>query len=270
MTRIVSWNVNGIRAVAKRGFFEFVERELPDILCLQEIKARQDQILPEDLERLEKLGYAAHWHPANRAGYSGVATLSRKKPMFVTYGLDFEQDEGRILVSEHGDFTLYNIYFPNGRQTPTGPDPVRLAFKLAFYDSLLEVLEEERSEGKNLVVCGDWNVAHEEIDIARPHENRGTTGFLPEERAVLDKYVKLGWVDTFRHFHPARLYEGRLPHERDYTWWTYRAGARERNIGWRIDYHFVNREFLPAVTGAAIWDEVHGSDHCPVVVDLSV
>ncbi|HXC50245.1 MAG TPA: exodeoxyribonuclease III [Candidatus Limnocylindrales bacterium] len=270
MTRIVSWNINGIRASAKSGFFDFLERELPDILCLQEIKARPDQIAAEHLERLEKLGYTAHWHPATKAGYSGVATLSRKQPLFVTYGLDFEREEGRILVSEHGDFTLYNIYFPNGRQTPSGPDPERLAFKLAFYESVLEVLEEERAEGKHLVVCGDFNTAHEEIDIARPQENRGTTGFLSEERAALGKYMKTGWIDTFRHFHPARLYEGRAPHERDYTWWSNRIGVRERNIGWRIDYHFVNREFLPAVKAAAIWDEVYGSDHCPVVVDLNV
>lgn len=270
MTRIVSWNVNGIRAVAKKGFFEFLDREKPDVLCLQEIKAMEAQIPLGDLERIKAAGYHAAWHPATKAGYSGVATLSRKAPLFVTKGLEFERGEGRILVTEHGAFTLYNIYFPNGRQREDGPDPERLAFKLEFYEGVLEVVEEERAEGKMVVICGDWNTALEEIDLARPKENRDQTGFLPIEREALAKYVKMGWVDTFRHFKPGRLYEGRSPEERDYTWWTYRAGARQRNIGWRIDYHFVNKEFLPQVKGADIWPEVHGSDHCPVVVDLKV
>ena len=270
MTRIISWNINGIRAVLKKGFFEFLEREKPDVLCLQEIKASAAQIPAADLARIEQLGYSSHWHPARRPGYSGVATLSRKPPLFVTCGLPFEREEGRILVTEHGDFTLYNIYFPNGRQTDDGPDPARLAFKLEFYEAVLETVEEERAAGKHVIVSGDWNTALEEIDLARPKENQGQTGFLPVERAALAKYVKEGWVDTFRHFTPGRLYEGRKPEERDYTWWTYRGGARERNIGWRIDYHFVNKEFLPSVKAAAIWDEVHGSDHCPVVIDLKL
>jgi len=270
LTRVISWNVNGMRAVAKKGFFDFLEREKPDVLCLQEVKARPEQVMAADHERLAALGYTAYWHPAKRPGYSGVATLCRKEALFVTRGLPFEREEGRILVTEHGDFTVYNIYFPNGRQTDDGPDPERLAFKMEFYEGVLETVEEERAEGKNVIVSGDWNTALEEIDLARPKENRDQTGFLPEEREALAEYVKRGWVDTFRHFHPARLYEGRKPEERDYTWWTYRGGARERNIGWRIDYHFVNREFLPMVQAAAIWDEVHGSDHCPVVVDLKL
>jgi exodeoxyribonuclease-3 len=270
VTRIVSWNVNGIRAVIKKGFFDFLDREKPDVLCLQEIKCNPGQITEDDLKRLEALGYCSYWHPASRAGYSGVATLVRKEALFVTNGLPFERGEGRILVTEHGAFTLYNIYFPNGRQTPAGPDPERLAFKLEFYEALLETVEEERAEGKHVVICGDWNTAREEIDLARPKENRGTTGFLAEEREAIDRFVKKGWVDTFRHFTPGRLYEGRAPEERDYSWWSLRIGARSRNVGWRIDYHFVNQEFLPCVKGAAIWDEVYGSDHCPVVLDLKV
>lgn len=268
MTRIVSWNVNGVRAALKKGLLDFLSRESPDVLCLQEIKATPEQIAASDLAALEKLGYRAYWHPAKKAGYSGVATLCKKEPSFVTAGVPFEREEGRVLATEHGDFTLYNIYFPNGRQTENGPDPERLAFKLEFYEAVLELVEEERAQGKHLIVAGDWNTALEEIDLARPKENKDQTGFLPEERQALREYVKKGWVDTFRHFHPARLYEGRNPEERDYTWWTYRGGARERNIGWRIDYHFVNKEFLPRVVAAAIWDEVHGSDHCPVVVDI--
>lgn len=270
MVRIVSWNVNGIRAVLKKGFHDFVAREKPDILCLQEVKATPEQLPVADRERLEALGYGIHWHAAKRPGYSGVATLTRRDALFVTKGVPFEREEGRVLVTEHGDFTLYNVYFPNGRQTDDGPDPERLAFKLEFYATLLEHLEEERAEGKNLVVSGDWNTALEEIDLARPKENQDQTGFLPEERAALRAYVENGWVDSFRHFHPARLYEGRKPEERDYTWWTYRAGARARNVGWRIDYHFINRELVAKLAGAAIWDDVHGSDHCPVVVDLDL
>jgi exodeoxyribonuclease-3 len=269
MKRIVSWNINGIRAVAKKGFFDFLAREKPDVVGLQEIKATPAQVTAADHERIAELGYHVHWHPAVRPGYSGVATLSLEPPLFVTKGLPFERDEGRILVTEHGAFTLYNIYFPNGRQTENGPDPERLAFKLEFYEAVLEAVEEERAEGKHVVVSGDWNTALEEVDLARPKENRDQTGFLPEEREALAKFVRKGWVDTFRHFKPARLYEGRAPEERDYTWWTYRAGARPRNIGWRIDYHFVNKEFLPLVKGADIWPEVHGSDHCPVVLDVN-
>jgi exodeoxyribonuclease III len=270
LTRIVSWNVNGIRAIAKKGFFDFVEREKPDVLCLQETKATLEQIGEQDTRRIEELGYHAYWHPARKAGYSGVATLSRKPALFATHGLAFEREEGRVLVTEHGDFTLYNVYFPNGRQRPDGPDPERLAFKLEFYEAVFETIEEERAAGKHVVVSGDWNTAFEEIDLARPKENRAQTGFLPQEREALGKYLKAGWIDTFRHFKPGRLYEGRAPEERDYTWWTNWSGARARNIGWRIDYHFVNEEFLSMVKAAEVWDEVHGSDHCPVVLDLKV
>jgi exodeoxyribonuclease-3 len=268
--RIVSWNVNGIRAILKKNFLEWLERERPDVLGLQETKARREQVRSEDIEAIEKLGYHVAWHAAERGGYSGVATLSLKPPLFVTEGVPFENKEGRVLVTEYGDFTFYNIYFPNGRQREDGPDPERLAFKLEFYANLLALLEEEKAEGKNLVVSGDYNTAHTEIDLARPRENQTVTGFLPEERRTLQRYIDAGFVDTFRHFHPASLYEGREPSERIYTWWTYRGGARARNMGWRIDYHFVNEEFLPAVQTADVWDEVHGSDHCPISVDLSV
>ena len=268
--RIVSWNVNGIRAALKKGFVAWLERERPDIVCLQETKAVRDQLTDADHAKIEALGYSTHWHSAERKGYSGVATFCLSEPLFVTKGVPFEMDEGRVIVTEHGDFTLYNIYFPNGRQREDGPDPERLKFKLTFYKKLLAVLQEERAEGKNVVISGDWNTALTEIDLARPKENQGVTGFLPEERKALQKYVDAGYVDTFRHFHPAKDYEGLKPEQRDYTWWTYRAGARDKNVGWRIDYHFVNEEFLPAVTGASIEAEVMGSDHCPIVVDLDL
>ena len=268
--QIVTWNVNGIRACIKKGLLEWIESFRPDVLCLQETKAAESQLSGAVRERIAQLGYTSTWHCAERAGYSGVATFCLAAPMFVTRGVPFERGEGRVLVTEHGAFTLYNVYFPNGRQREDGPDPERLAFKLEFYDAMLELLEEERAEGKNLVISGDWNTALTEIDIARPKENENVTGFLPVERAALRKYVARGYVDTFRHFHPPSIYEGKPPEQRDYTWWTYRAGARERNVGWRIDYHFVNREFVGVLRSARILPEVLGSDHCPVVVDLKL
>jgi exodeoxyribonuclease-3 len=266
--KIVSWNVNGIRACLRKGFLDWLEGFRPDVLCLQETKAKPEQLPAEVRERIAALGYTGHWHCAERAGYSGVATFSLVPPLFVTLGVPFERGEGRVLVTEHGAFTLYNVYFPNGRQRDDGPDPERLAFKLEFYDQMLELLEEERAEGKHLVISGDWNTALTEIDIARPKENENVTGFLPIEREALRRYVARGYVDTFRHFHPASSYEGKTPEQRDYTWWTYRAGARDRNVGWRIDYHFVNKEFAGALRSAAILADVLGSDHCPVVVEI--
>jgi exodeoxyribonuclease-3 len=266
--RVVSWNVNGIRAVLKKGFVEWLRRDRPDVVCLQETKALEEQVPEQALREIEELGYKAYWHSAERKGYSGVATLARTAPLFVTRGVPFERGEGRVLVTEHGDFTLYNIYFPNGRQREDGPDPERLSFKLEFYDRLLEVLEEERAEGKNLIISGDWNTAHAEIDLARPKENVSITGFLPEERESLQRYVDAGYVDTYRHFRPAETVRDLEPNKREYTWWTYRAGARERNVGWRIDYHFVNGEFLDRVKGAAIHMDISGSDHCPLSIEL--
>jgi exodeoxyribonuclease-3 len=268
--RIISWNVNGIRACLKKGMLDWLATTRPDVVCLQETKATEDQLPAAARERIAELGYSAYWHSAERKGYSGVATFCRDEPMFVTRGVPFERGEGRVIVTEHGSFTLYNIYFPNGRQREDGPDPERLAFKLDFYDQLLHLLEEERAEGKNLVISGDWNTALTEIDIARPKENETVTGFLPVEREALKKYVDGGYVDTFRHFHPASEYEGRKPEERDYTWWTYRAGARNRNIGWRIDYHFVSAECVPMLNAAKILPEVAGSDHCPILLELEV
>ena len=254
----------------RKGFLDWLAADGADIVCLQETKAVEEQLAPADLDGVRALGYQFHWHSAVRKGYSGVATLCRIAPLFVSRGVPFERDEGRVLVTEHGDFTLYNAYFPNGRQRPDGPDPERLAFKLEFYSSLLELLEEEKRQGKNLLVTGDWNTAHAAVDLARPNENENVTGFLPVERRALDEYVGRGWVDTFRHFKPAASYQGLVPEGRDYTWWSYRGGARDRNVGWRLDYHFVNAEFLDAVSSASIEDSVMGSDHCPISVELDI
>jgi len=268
--KIASWNVNGMRAVVRKGFFEWLERESPDLVCLQETKCTKEQLGEGDHARLADLGYETYWHCAERKGYSGVATFARRAPLFVTYGVPFENGEGRVLVSEHGDFTLYNVYFPNGRQRDDGPDPGRLRFKLEFYENLLHTAEEERAEGKALIISGDWNTALEEIDIARPKENTNVTGFTPIEREALQRWIDHGWVDAFRRLHPPSLYEGKRPEERDYTWWTYRAGARDRNIGWRIDYHVIAPDLVPKLRAATIQPHVLGSDHCPVLIELNL
>ncbi len=245
-----------------------MERDSADVVCLQEIKATEEQIPAKDLEAIAALGYTACFHPAERKGYSGVATLSRHEPLFVTKGVEFERDEGRVVITEHGGFTLYNCYFPNGRQTPEGPDPERLAFKLEFYATMLETIEEERAAGKNLVVTGDWNTAYSEVDLARPKDNEKVTGFLPEEREALGAYMEAGWVDSFRRFKPGSAYEGVEPERRDYSWWSYRGGSRDRNVGWRLDYHFVNEEFAGSLRSATIHTDVMGSDHCPVAIEI--
>ena len=252
--KLISWNVNGVRAVVKKGFLDWLDQEQPDILCLQETKAHIDQLTAEILT---DHGYHTYWHSGERRGYSGVATFCKEEPLYVQEGLGIERydAEGRVLVTEHENFLLYNIYFPNGQK-----DNERLQYKLDFYDDLLPIINEQVESGNNVVVTGDWNTAHHPIDLARPKQNVNTSGFMPVEREKLDLYVKNGWIDTFRLFYQ----EG----ER-YSWWTYRFGARERNVGWRIDYFFVNEGFLDNVEDADIHDEIMGSDHCPVSLELS-
>ena len=252
--KLISWNVNGVRAVVKKGFLDWLEQAQPDILCLQETKAHVDQLAAEILT---DHGYHTFWHSGERRGYSGVATFCKEEPLYVQEGLGIERydAEGRVLLTEHENFLLYNIYFPNGQK-----DDERLQYKLDFYDELLPIINEQVESGNNVVVTGDWNTAHHPIDLARPKQNVNTSGFMPIEREKLDMYVENGWIDTFRLFHP----EGDR-----YSWWTYRFGARERNVGWRIDYFFVNEGFVDNVEDADIHDEVVGSDHCPVSLELS-
>ena len=252
--KLISWNVNGVRAVVKKGFLDWLDQAQPDILCLQETKAHVDQLAAEILT---DHGYHTFWHSGERRGYSGVATFCKEEPLYVQEGLGIERydAEGRVLVTEHENFLLYNIYFPNGQK-----DNERLQYKLDFYDDLLPIINEQVESGNNVVVTGDWNTAHHSIDLARPKQNVNTSGFMPIEREKLDMYVENGWIDTFRLFHP----EGDR-----YSWWTYRFGARERNVGWRIDYFFVNEGFVDNVEDADIHDEVMGSDHCPVSLELS-
>jgi len=253
--KLISWNVNGIRAAVKKGFLDYLDQEQPDILCIQESKAHKEQLTSEILE---DHGYCTYWHSGVKKGYSGVATFCKEEPLFIQEGLGIEKYdvEGRVLLTEHKDFLLYNIYFPNGQK-----DENRLKYKLDFYDDLLPIINDQVESGNNVIVTGDWNTAHYPIDLARPKENINTSGFMPVERKKLDKYVENGWVDTFRLFHE----EG----ER-YSWWTYRFGARDRNVGWRIDYFFVNDGMADLCIDADIHHDIFGSDHCPVslVLDL--
>ena len=249
MIKIVSWNVNGIRAVHKKGILDWVLKESPDILCVQEIKAKEIQV---PAEILSLPGYTYHWNPAERPGYSGVAVFTRLKPLSVKKGIGLKRfdSEGRVLELEFKDFTLLNIYFPNG-----GMNEERLRFKLDFYDEALRYFLSLRKKGKKLVICGDYNTAHKSIDLKNPKENEGTSGFLPIERQWLDQFISKGFIDTFRVFNQDA---------EQYTWWDMRTRARERNAGWRIDYHFVSDDLKAYLSGAFISPQVTGSDHCPV------
>lgn len=253
---LVSWNVNGARAVYKNGFMPWLAASDADIVCLQEVRAEPQQ-LPAALR--DPAGYHAIWNPSrSKKGYSGTAILTRTAPRTVELGLGLEafDCEGRTLIAEYDDFVLLNSYFPNG-----GRNHTRVPYKLAFYDAFLAKCETLRAAGKPVIFCGDVNTAHREIDLARPKHNVGVTGFLPEERAWLDVVTGAGYVDTFRHFYPDLAGQ--------YTWWDQLSAARQRNVGWRIDYFFVSPDLLPRVASAFIWMDVMGSDHCPVGVVIS-
>jgi len=249
--KITTWNVNGVRAALGKGLIEWVNSEVPDILCLQEIKARPDQV---DSSRFTELGYTGFWNPAERPGYSGVAVFTRILPTEVKYGMGIERFdvEGRVIQMSFPEFDLFNIYFPNGQR---GKE--RVEFKLEFYDSLLEQLIRLHKYGKNLIITGDFNTAHSEIDLANPAENSATSGFLLEERLMIDKYLKYDFVDIYRNLYPERI---------QYTWWTYRFAARIRNIGWRIDYFLASQNLVPKIKDVVIHDDTPGSDHCPVTL----
>lgn len=253
--RLYSWNVNGIRSVHKKGFLEWMDQVQPDILGLQETKISAGQLTPE---LIEVPGYVSYWSHAEKKGYSGVAIFTRERPLSVQEGLGMAQfdNEGRTLIAEYPDFVLFNIYFPNGQR---GED--RLQYKLAFYDAFLEVFNRYRDSGKRLIVCGDFNTAHKPIDLARPRENEKVSGFLPIERAWMDKFVGEGYIDTFRLVCPD-------PHE--YSWWNMRSRARDRNVGWRIDYFFISPNLEPHMSYADIHQDIMGSDHCPVSLELGL
>ncbi|MBX4211157.1 exodeoxyribonuclease III [Candidatus Parcubacteria bacterium] len=253
--RIISWNVNGIRAVYKKGNWNWLIKQSPDIFCLQETKAMPEQ-LPPDL--VKPVGYESYFDfPKERKGYSGVAIYTKVKPNKVEYimGKPTLDKEGRLLALYFDDFVLINVYFPNG-----GGGPVRLKYKLEFYKEFLKFIDGLKKKKHNIVFCGDINTAHTEIDLARPKENVIHTGFLPIERAWLDEVIAHGYVDTWRNLNPGV--------KNTYTYWDQKTFARERNVGWRIDYFFVNKEFLNHIADFKVHESVLGSDHCPIELVL--
>lgn len=247
--KIITWNVNGIRAALNKGALDWAFAQKPDALCLQEIKARPDQLSESQKTRD---GYGVTWNPAERPGYSGVATYYSTPPQEIELGLASPRfdNEGRVILTRHPDFLLYNIYFPNGQR---GWE--RVEYKLDFYARLLELCDALRKSGENIIITGDFNTAHMPIDLKNPKENETTSGFLPEEREWVQKFLDHGFVDAYRRLYPERV---------QYTWWTYRFAARARGIGWRLDYFLVSEKLFPHVRDVVVHENVLGSDHCPV------
>jgi exodeoxyribonuclease-3 len=254
-TKILSWNVNGIRAARKYGLLDWLFKELPDILCVQETKAQPEQL---DRDLMEPKGYYTYWNYPERKGYSGVATFTKDVPVSVEYNLATlkSDSEGRVIIAKYEDFTLMNIYFPNGKK-----DKERLNYKMEFYESFLEFVKPLKDRNEKIIICGDVNTAHKEIDLAHPKANEKISGFLPIEREWIDRFIENGFIDTFRYFN-------KEPEQ--YTWWDLKTRARERNIGWRIDYFFVSENLLPNLVKAFILPDVIGSDHCPIGIVLKM
>lgn len=254
--KLISWNVNGLRAVAKKDFFKDYETMAPDILCLQETKAQNEQV-EEVLASMKLDGLHLFSHHAEKKGYSGTAVISKTKPLNVSRGIGIPEhdNEGRVLCLEYENFHLVNVYVPN-----SGNDLRRLDYRQSWDQAFFSYLK-GLEKSKPVIVCGDFNVAHRDIDLARPKPNYNkSAGFMQEEINGMDRFTAGGFTDSFRHFYPERAEQ--------YSWWSYRAGARGRNVGWRIDYFLVSEAFLPSVNDAFILQEVAGSDHCPVGIEL--
>ena len=253
--KIQSWNVNGIRAAQKKGFEKWLAECGADVVCLQETKATREQL---DAFLVSPKGYQSQWHSAEKLGYSGTAIYSKKEPSNVVVGMGIPQidREGRVLIAEFDSqkLAVINAYFPNSQREHT-----RLDYKLEFCDAMLKMCQKYVKKGMNIVLCGDYNIAHEAIDLKNPKQNENNAGYLPEERAWMTKFLGAGYVDTFRHFEKGPGH---------YTWWSYRPGVREKNIGWRLDYHCVNEGFMDRVKASTIYPKVLGSDHCPVELTL--
>ena len=250
--KIICWNVNGIRAAEKKGLYKWMKTEKPDMLCLQETKAYPDVLTKKFIE---PEGYYSYFASAEKKGYSGVVTYTKVEPNRIGF-LDLEEfdSEGRYLECEFKDFILINTYFPNSQK-----EGKRLDYKLRFNNAVLDRMNILKEQGKRLILCGDYNVAHKEIDLANPKTNTKNPGFLPEERAWMDSFIKAGYIDIFRFFDPCPS---------KYTWWSYRYSARDRNIGWRIDYFTITENLLDFVNNCEILDDIMGSDHCPILLEL--
>jgi exodeoxyribonuclease III len=251
--KIVNYNLNGIRAAMNKSLISWLKNQNPDVVCFQEIKAQTDQF---DVKEFEDLGYHCVWFPAEKKGYSGVALLSKQKPdkVVIGCGVDLYDSEGRIIRADFGDLTQVSVYIPSGTMGEHRQD-----FKMRFLDFFLEFIDKLHKERSNLIISGDYNICHEAIDIHDPIRNANVSGFLPEERMWFTDYLETGLVDTWRHLNPGIA---------KYSWWSYRANARVKNLGWRIDYNIVTQELKSRIKNADIWNDAYHSDHCPVYLEL--
>lgn len=251
--KVISYNVNGIRAALNKGFAEWLKTENPDIVLIQETKAHKEQV---ETSLFDDLGYKHYWFSAVKKGYSSVAILSKLEPDFVQKGIGIEKYdvEGRTIRADFGDITIVNSYFPSGT---TGT--VRQDYKMEYLADFQKFIDDLKKKRPKIIACGDYNICHKPIDINHPERHKNTSGFLPEEREWVDKFIESGFIDSFREYNS---------NPEEYSWWSYRAGSRAKNLGWRIDYHMVSELLRPQLKNAAILQEVHHSDHCPVVVEV--
>lgn len=251
--RIITYNVNGIRAAMNKGLVEWVGHAQPDVLCLQEIKATPDQV---NTQPFEDMGYHLYWYPAQKKGYSGVAIFSKPEPTHVEYGCGLKEydDEGRVLRLDFGDLSVMSVYHPSGSS-----GDLRQVFKMKWLGDFTGYIEQLQKQRPNLLLCGDFNICHREIDIHNPKSNANTSGFLPEERAWMEQFINSGFIDTFRHFN-------KDPHH--YSWWSYRAGSRGKNLGWRIDYNMATQNLEHRLRRSVILPDAMHSDHCPVLLEI--
>lgn len=252
--KIITYNVNGIRSALSKGFLDWLKASNPDVLCLQELKAEPSQFNVSDFEQL---GYKHYWYPAQKKGYSGVAILTKEKPLHVEYGCGIKayDDEGRIIRADYGSFSVMSVYHPSGS---SGEE--RQAFKMKWLDDFDAYIKQLKKTHSKLILSGDYNICHREIDIHNPKSNANSSGFLPEERDWIDKFIKSGFIDSFRHLN-------KEPH--NYSWWSFRANARAKNLGWRIDYNMVSDTMESNIKRAAILTEAKHSDHCPVLLEIN-